>query len=252
MKVLIIEDEKPAQERLKKLIGSIDEASLEIVGVLDSVKASLRWFNENEAPDLILSDIHLADGLSFKIYESIQVKSAIIFCTAFDEYAIKAFKHNSIDYLLKPIDEEEFRSAIQKYLSAQEPKQQIDISALQALIAGRSEAYKKRFMVKLGDKISSIPTENVSFFCSQDKATYLFDQSRKKHLIDYPLDEVESMLDPKYFFRLNRKYICHIDAIQDIYSYSNSRLKVIIQGHDDNDILVSREKVNRLKEWLDD
>ncbi|TVP42990.1 MAG: DNA-binding response regulator [Mongoliibacter sp.] len=249
MKILIIEDEGPAFRRLENLIlEQMPEAK--IVGNPDAVESAIDWFKKNPHPDLIFCDIQLADGLSFEIFEKVAVQCPIIFTTAFDQYAIKAFKLNSVDYLLKPIDPKELRAAINKYRQMK-IGMQVDISELKSLLQKENKEYKSRFMVKFGEKIQSVQTSETAFFFSEEKVTFLQTRSGRKYILDYTLDQLESMLDPKQFFRLNRKYIASFESITEIHTYSNSRLKIKLSDCGDNDILVSREKVGALKEWLD-
>lgn len=246
--ILIIEDEKPAADRLKKLVATqLPEAVFH--GHLDSISTAVKWLQDNTSPDLILCDIQLADGHSFEIFNQVKVSSPIIFTTAFDQYAIKAFKLNSIDYLLKPIDPQELAQALEKFQN-QQIKSNIDLAQLKMLLQPEKQ-HKERFMVKVGEKIHSIPTEEVAFFYSAEKATFMQIHEGRKYIIDYPLDQLESMLSPKNFYRLNRKYIASFESIDGIFAYSNSRLKVKLKACDDNDILISREKVADFKEWLD-
>jgi DNA-binding LytR/AlgR family response regulator len=248
MHILIIEDEKPAAERLKALAAPLlPQAAFH--GHLDSISGALQWLQTHSAPDLIFCDIQLADGYSFEIFEQLRVSSPIIFTTAFDQYAIKAFKHNSIDYLLKPIDPKELAYAIHKFKN-QHINKGLDLNILQGLLKSE-KTYKERFMVKVGEKIHTIPTPEISFFYSESKATFLQTKENRRYLIDYTLEQLESMLDSTSVFRLNRKYLASIDAIEGIFTYSNSRLKVKLKNCDDNDILISREKVGEFKEWLD-
>jgi len=249
MKILIIEDEKPAANRLKQLLGDLlPEAK--IFGHLDSISTAIAWLETNAKPDLIFCDIQLADGHSFEIFEQVQVDAPIIFVTAFDQFAIKAFKLNSVDYLLKPLDPEELKKAIQKFRNRQIPGK-LDLLDLKNLLQPQSASYKSRFLVKYGEKIQSVPTDDISYFFSAEKVTYLQTLEGRKYIMDYTLDQLEQWLDPKRFFRLNRKYIASFDSIAEIYTYSNSRLKIKLGHCEDNDILVSREKVGALKEWLD-
>jgi DNA-binding LytR/AlgR family response regulator len=250
MRVLIIEDERPAAARMKQLIGDfLPEA--DIFGHLDSISSAVNWLQNEPLPDLIFCDIELADGQSFEIFEKVQIKSPIIFTTAYDQYAIKAFKLNSIDYLLKPIDPIDLEKAILKY-KEQSFQPQFDMNQLQQLLKPHEKVYKKRFMVKIGEKIQSIPTEEVAYFFSAERATFMQSkEASKRYILDYTLDQIEEMLDPTVFFRLNRKYITSFDCIDQVLSYSNSRLKVKLKSCADNDILISREKVANFKEWLD-
>lgn len=248
MNILIIEDEKPAAERLKTLAAPLLPNAY-FHGHLDSISNAVKWLNQNPAPELIFCDIQLADGHSFEIFEQISVSAPIIFTTAFDQYAIKAFKLNSVDYLLKPIDPKELETAITKFKN-QNVSKDIDLLQLKGLLKAEKQ-YKERFMVKVGEKIHSVLTADASFFFSAEKATFLQSYEGRRYIIDYTLEQLESMLDPKRFFRLNRKYMASFESIEGIYSYSNSRLKVKLKACDDNDILISREKVADFKEWLD-
>ena len=251
MKVLIIEDERLAAERLESLIKQYDP-DISVVGFCDSVSASVKWFNSNPAPDLAFLDIQLADGLSFEIFDQTIVNCPVIFTTAFDEYAIKAFKVNSIDYLLKPIDLEELSGAIGKFKKTQRleavPRQhQVFDKVLQML----SHNYKKRFVIKVGEHIRSISVENILYFYSYEKATFLHTSDNRNYVIDYPLEQLENLVDPGMFFRVNRKYMIAMNSFEDIISYSNSRLKIELLHSDDQDVIVAREKVKEFKNWLD-
>ena len=249
MNVLIIEDEMPAANRLMQLLKQyLPEATIH--GNLDSISSAVEWLEGNLSPDLIFCDIQLADGHSFEIFEQVKVDSSIIFVTAFDQFAIKAFKLNSVDYLLKPLDPEELKKSINKFQNRQMPGK-LDIMELKNLLQPQTANYKSRFLVKYGEKIQSVPTDEISFFFSAEKVTYLQTGEGRKYIMDYTLDQLEQWLDPKRFFRLNRKYIASFDSITEIYTYSNSRLRIKLVHCENNDILVSREKVGALKEWLD-
>lgn len=250
MRVLIIEDERPAAARMKQLIGTyLPEA--EVFGHLDSISSAVKWLQSEPNPDLIFCDIELADGQSFEIFEQLEVKSPIIFTTAYDQFAIKAFKLNSIDYLLKPIDPVELEHAVAKYKN-QQLQPQLDLKQIQQLLKPQEVHFKSRFMVKIGEKIQSIPTEEVAYFFSEERTTFMQTQvASKRYILDYTLDQIEDMVNPTNFFRLNRKYIASFDSIDQVLSYSNSRLKIKLKGCDDNDILISREKVGKFKDWLD-
>lgn len=249
MKILIIEDERPAANRLRQLVMDLIPGA-EIFGHLDSITSAVKWLETNVFPDLIFCDIQLADGQSFEIFERVKVSSPIIFTTAFDQYAIKAFKLNSVDYLLKPIDPKELAQAIQKFQS-QQVKPSFDLNQIRDLLSPQSSNHKSRFLVKFGEKIQSVETVDISIFFSEEKVTFLQTKENRRYILDYTLDQLEGMLDPKKFFRLNRKYIASFSAIAEIHTYSNSRLKIKLANCDDNDILVSREKVGDFKDWLD-
>lgn len=251
IKVIIIEDEKPSARRLKRMLSEIN---IEAQAMLHSVSEAVAWFESNEHPDLIMLDIQLSDGLSFEIFERVEVKSAIIFTTAYDEYALKAFKLNSIDYLLKPIDDEELETAIDKFKSNHSEPHDIlvDIDHIKKLLINPlDKEYKKRFTIKVGQHLRVVDTEDIECFYSEHKATYCHTIDRKNYLLDFSLEQVEDKLDPLKFFRVNRKFIIHIDSISDIISYTNSRLQVKLKHFSEQEIIVSRERVRDFKKWLE-
>lgn len=250
MKVLIVEDEGIAADRLIQLLEQLD-GSIEIVEHLDSVKSVVEWFESNTSPDLAFFDIQLADGLSFEIFELAEVNCPIIFTTAYDQYAIEAFKVNSIDYLLKPMVETDLQRALDKFQKQKQPAQTVDISALMNLMQQQNKSYKERFVIKVGEHLKSVLTGEVEIFLSENKATYLLSKENKRFIIDFTLDQIQEAVDPKSFFRINRKYLIHIDGIKDIITYSNSRLKLELHHFNADDLIVSREKVVLFKEWLD-
>lgn len=251
MNVLIIEDEPQAAQRIEKLVKGII-SSVVILGKLDSIKNSVHWLRENPAPDLILMDIQLADGISFSIFDQCQVKSPVIFTTAYDEYALKAFKVNSIDYILKPVDEDELRAALKKYQSLtssiQSDKTLESIGyAMQML----TKKYKERFIIKVGEHLKSVETEEILFFFSLEKTTFAQTKDGRKHILDFTLDQLENLVNPENYFRINRKYVVSAKSIQDMISYTNSRLKLILKTSDDDEVIVARERVQEFKDWLD-
>ena len=253
MKFLVIEDEKLAADRLIGLVKELD-SGFELVGKTDSVKSSVRWLQNNVAPDLILMDIHLADGISFKIFELIKVEVPVIFTTAYNEYAIRAFKVNSIDYLLKPIDRDDLQKAIDKFNHLfQKPEEKVvyDSGVMEKLIQMFSNSYKARFVVRVGEHLRHISIEEVAFFHSMEKETYLSTFTGKSYGLEYSLDQLEELTDPKSFFRINRKYLISLKSIKDIIAYSGSRLKIKINDQNDDETLVSREKVAEFKNWLE-
>lgn len=252
MKVIIIEDEKPAARRLGRMLN---ELSIKPLTMLHSVEEALNWFVNNEHPDLIFLDIQLSDGLSFEIFDEVEIKSAIIFTTAYDEYALKAFKLNSVDYLLKPIDSDELEYAVQKFKNFYNTKENVtfDLNQLKNIISnnsGNANNYKKRFTVKIGQHIKMISTASIECFYSQNKATNIHTIDNRNYLIDDTLDNLEDKLQPETFFRVSRKYVVNINAIKDIISYTNSRLKLILQSYSESDIIVSRERVRDFKNWI--
>lgn len=255
MRILIIEDEKPAADRLIRLLKK-HYPEAEFIQNIDSVSSAIHWFQNNPKPDLFFLDIQLADGLSFEIFKQIEVKTPVIFCTAYDQYAIKAFELNSVDYLLKPIDPVDLEKAIEKYKSHYGNKTELnsepsfDFAQLQELLLTQNQDYKERFVVKIGDKIKAIPTKEIAFYYSESKATFAQDFNGKSFLIDYSLDQLLDMLNPKMYYRLNRRYIASFESIEDMRAYSNSRLKLVLKNCADRDILMSREKVSDFKDWL--
>ncbi len=248
MNVLILEDENRAANHLERLIHAV-APDMSVVGKIETVRESLEYLNTNPPVSLIFSDVQLADGLSFKIFRQVEVKCPIIFTTAYDTYAIDAFNTNGIDYLLKPIEEERLKHAIQK---ARQYTAQIDLNSLLKLTnMAPQKQFKSRFMVKVGEKIKSIVVDDIKAFYSYDKATYLHTRTDRDYIIDYSLDELQFLLDSTRFFKINRKYIVSIDVCTNIIAFSNSRLKLEIVGIDDNRIIVAREKVQEFKQWLD-
>ena len=251
MKVLIIEDEEPAVLRLKKLIGQLDR-QIEIVDCLDSVGASAQWLTTHASPDLIFMDIRLADGLSFEIYDLTEVKAPVIFTTAYNEYALKAFKVNSIDYLLKPVDPEELRNAVEKYhtrfsQSANEvPFWQENMQKLLGQFTGN---YKTRFFIRVGQRYTSIPVEDIESFFVQAKCTFLMTTNGKMLAVDFSLDQLANRVDPALFFRANRNYLVNLHAIEEVVIYSGNRLKLKLKkGNYSETILVSRDRVSDFKQ----
>jgi DNA-binding LytR/AlgR family response regulator len=249
MKCLVIEDEKVAASRLCSLINKFDE-SIEILDVLQSVKKSAEWFTANTAPDLIFMDIQLSDGLSFEIFEQTLVQSPVIFTTAYEEYALRAFKVNSIDYLLKPIDAAELSTAINKYNKKHQavnyPQQVFDV-----LLHNLTNAYKSKFVIKVGEHIKVFTNEDIQCFYSLEKGTFLQNKLGRDYAINYSLDQLQELLDPAKFFRISRKYIVAFSSIKDIISYSNSRLLLRLEANSSDDLVISRERVQEFKNWLE-
>lgn len=248
MKVIILEDEPRAARHLERLLAKVAPEMI-VVSKLESVRDGVKYLQTNTEPELIFSDIQLADGLSFEIYKQVSVRCPIIFTTAYDHYAIEAFQTNGIDYLLKPIEEERLLKAIEK---VRHFSPGLVLEKLLAMNIPISEkAYKSRFIVKVGDKIRSIPVEEIQVFYSQEKASFIRTSDAHTYYIDYALDQLEPMLDPEKYFRINRKYIVSIDACTNILAWTNSRLRLKIDGIDDTDIIVARERVMEFKNWLD-
>ncbi|MEM7103338.1 MAG: LytTR family DNA-binding domain-containing protein [Bacteroidota bacterium] len=249
MNVLIIEDEQLAEDYLVKLLDKAD-AEIKVVGKANSVKSGIKWFLKNDHPDLVFTDIDLGDGLCFEIFEVIDVSCPIIFTTAFDQYAIKAFQVHSIDYLLKPVDIDELARALQKFAQLSDRKL-VNTSGIQNAGKMLSAGYKERFIIKIGDRLKSIPVTEISYFMSQDKSTYACTKEGRQYLVDYSMDRVTEILNPAEFTRINRKYIISFKAILDIIAYSNSRLKIKLEGSKDDEIVVARDRVGDFKAWLD-
>ncbi|WP_417235995.1 LytR/AlgR family response regulator transcription factor [Bizionia paragorgiae] len=251
MKVLIVEDEKPSARRLQRMLEKMD---IEVNTMLHSVEESIAWFKENSHPDLIFLDIQLSDGLSFEIFEAVSISSAIIFTTAYDEYALKAFKLNSIDYLLKPIDQDELEAAVNKYKMRLPKKQHVtlDFNAIKQLLVNPIErSYKKRFSVKVGQHLKLIHSDDIECVYSENKGTYLYTTQGRNYLIDTSLEDLEFELEPHVFFRVNRKFYVNINAIKDMVSYTNSRLEIKLNTYNDYEIIVARERVKAFKNWLE-
>ncbi len=247
MKVILVEDEKHARDNLEDLLLSIDK-SIEILAKLESVKRTVEWLQENQA-DLIFLDIHLADDLSFKIFEQIKVTTPIIFTTAYDKYALKAFKVNSIDYLLKPIDEEELAKSLEKYKEIQSPPM-IDYSQIKKLLIPPKKKYQQRFLVTRRDKIMSVKIDQIAFFEGEDRYVYLIKKDGTRYIIDYKLSDLEDILDPAIFFRLNRSFIAHFESIATITGVSKSRFKVELEPKAKREIIVSYANARQFKSWL--
>lgn len=249
IQALIIEDEKPSARRLQRML---EKEELEVLGQLHSVEEALEWFQKNPDPELIFLDIQLSDGLSFEIFDQLEIKSSIIFTTAYDEYALKAFKLNSVDYLMKPIDEEELQSAVEKYRRQRGAQREaFDISQLREFLKHSTTEYKKRFTVQVGQHLKLIKAAEISCFYSENKGTYLHSDSNRSYLLDVSLEKLEPELDPGEFFRVNRQFIVRLGNIADIVTYSNQRLEVRLQDYKDQQIIVSRERVKAFKEWLE-
>ena len=247
---LIIEDEEPAAARLAKLLTEI-EPSIQVMDVLDSVEGSIRWFSENPPPDLLMLDIQLADGLSFDIFKKIRIDSFVIFTTAYDEYAIKAFELNSIDYLLKPVDRQKLAISIDKFRKLSSSGQQLNIQDLIETLESRQGKYKKRFAINVGSKIITVETGKVAYFYSLEKSSFLCTVDGHHYPLDFSLDHLEQILDPEAFFRINRQHILHYPFIQKVHVLSKSRIKVEVKPPAENDLLVSTAKAHKFRLWLD-
>jgi DNA-binding LytR/AlgR family response regulator len=249
MNVFIVEDEHIAAEKLRALLQALDH-DINIVGHAKSIVEGCRLIKELDRIDLAFFDIQLEDGLSFSILEQIKTTFPIVFTTAYDDYAIRAFDHHSIAYLLKPIQKSDLEKALEKLRSTQ---QIIDYSEilLTAIREARKPEYKQRFTVKVGDKIRLFDVNEIACFYSRDKGTFLFTKAGKQFLVDFPLDRLEVLIDPLQFYRVNRKHFIHVSAIEKVIQHSNSRQKIILQPAFDEDIIVARERVKDFKNWLE-
>jgi DNA-binding LytR/AlgR family response regulator len=250
MKVLIIEDEAPAANRLAKLLQQYSDA-VDVVHKADSVEASVHYISNAPAPDLIFMDIQLADGLSFDIFEQVTVTPPVIFTTAFDQYTLKAFKVNSIDYLLKPIDEKELYQSLDKFQKLY-PKQTDDFSGKikNLLLEMNAVKYKERLLIKRGQQLSYLKTENAAYCFADGKLCYAVDFNGTKYLLESNLSQLEEQLQPDNFYRINRHLLVNIEAVKKVHTWLGGRLKVEIHPPTTAETVVSRERVNGFKEWL--
>lgn len=248
-KVVIVEDEKHAALHLQMLLQRL---GIEVLAHLDSVKNAAKWLAQNPYPDVLLMDIQLGDGLSFEVFDIVKVECPVIFITAFDQYAIEAFKLKSIGYLLKPIDPQALEQALKKYdtmravFNEEIAKEQVE-DARNLM----QHQYKSRFIVKVGAHLKSILVPDILYFYSQDKATFAKTKDARSYVLDYTLEQIQQLINPIEFFRIGRKYLVHIIAIEDIVTFTNSRLLLKLTHLNERDAIVSREKVTVFKEWLD-
>lgn len=246
MKILIFEDEKLNAERLTELIKRYD-SSVKVLAVLESVKKGIEWLTENPHPELIFMDIRLTDGLSFELFERVNIETPVIFTTAYDEYAIRAFKVNSVDYLVKPVDYAELKAAIDKFKKV---RPLLSRDFIQSILDQSNPKYKSRFLVKIGDQLRHIDCKNIAYFIFEDGLVMAVTKTKFSLPMDHSLDHLEQLLDPADFFRINRKIIARIDSIGKIRSYFNGRLKIELIPSVDEDVIVSRERVGKFKEWM--
>lgn len=246
MKILLIEDELPAARQLTKLIQAA-RPHFQVMDALDSVESAVRWFRTFPAPDLVFMDIQIADGLSFDIFRQTEVESPVIFTTAFDQYAVQAFKVNAVDYLLKPVDPEELNKALDKF-EQQRNLAPLDMQALASFF--RQEHYKERFLVKNGQHFAFVLTSDIAFFRSSDGLTQAHCHNGKKHFVDHTLDELERLLNPREFFRVSRSLTLHLQSIRKIHPHLNGRLKLELAPESPEEALVSRDRAQAFKTWL--
>ncbi len=250
MNILIVENEKHAVDKLIRLLNKIDK-SVNITDIITTVEGAINYFQEKPHPDLILMDIQLDDGLCFEIFETSQLDIPVIFTTAYDEFMLKAFKVNSIDYLLKPIDEFSLSKAINKFKSLHYRKENVNSDLLTLLHERLTAVFKNRFLIKIGTKYRSVPVNDICCFYILERATFIRTFTERDYLIDYSLDYIQKVIDPKQFFRINRNCLISIHAVSDIVSYSTSRLKIKLNNPKPiDDLIVSRDKVNEFKTWI--
>ncbi len=251
MKALIVEDELIAAKRLQNLVNEL-APEIELVGHVSSVKSAMSWFQVNTMPDLIFLDIQLNDGYGFDVLDQLEEYCPVIFTTAYNEYAIRGFKYNGIDYLLKPIDKRELNTTLAKFKKSIVNKEGFsEISALQNFKNLLEKEYKKRFMIKIGNQFKAIKVEEIAYFKSEEGGIILVNSMNKKFPVEYSLDQLEEILDPFIFFRINRKYLVTVDAVKEIHTYFNSRLLLKMLPTPKEEVIVSRERVTKFKEWLD-
>jgi len=250
--ILIIEDEPEAADRLRTLLTEL-LPSAGVLASLDSVNATVRWLKANPSPDLVFMDIQLADALSFEIFDQVEVTAPVIFTTAYNEYALKAFKVNSIDYILKPLDKDDVRASLKKLetLQARPVGRDKMLESISMAMQALTKRYKERFVLKVGEHLRSVEVDEILFFFSLEKTTFAQTADGRKHILDFTMDQLESVLDPGKFFRISRKYIVGLKSIHDMISHVNSRLRLVLKTSDDHDIIVARERVQEFREWLD-
>ncbi|HWJ90187.1 MAG TPA: LytTR family DNA-binding domain-containing protein [Flavisolibacter sp.] len=257
MKILIVEDEDLAVKKLKKTLLTVDESAM-VVGEADSIRSTVNWLQNNPSPDLILMDIELADGQSFEIFNQVQVKSPVIFITSYDEYALKAFKVNSVDYLLKPVQKEDLHAALDKFrdmkkmYSNDSEKSNISLDILVKELQQKlqTKEYRKRFLVKHGQKLVSVEVEEIAYFFSDGRLNFFKTFDNRKFVVDYTMDELNEMLDPDKYFRISRSFFISVNSVAQIHDYFGNRLLLHLKPETDKEAIVSREKVTDFKNWL--
>lgn len=249
MKAIIIEDENLTARRLESLLRTI-EPSMEVLAILPSVAESVQWLRQHDAPDLVFMDIHLEDDLCFKIFELAPLTSPVIFTTAYDEYMIKAFKVNSVDYLLKPVNPDELKAAIEKFKTLKAHFGRPELDTLLQYIGQRNSDYKTRFLVTIGTRIRSLETDQIAYFYSQDKLTFLVTHDGQHLPIDFSLDKLATLLDPRQFFRVSRQYMVAFPAIQAVHTYYKGKYRLELQPKAKAEVFVSGDRMADFKEWL--
>lgn len=255
MNVVIVEDEKLAADKLERQLKKADE-KINVTATLESISEAVKWFSENKC-DLVFLDIHLSDGISFNIFDKVKIKTPVIFTTAYDQYAIQAFKVNALDYLLKPINKNDLSGALEKYHSLVEHNKEkeipaIDFPSLLEAMEGKKTVYKERFMVKSGgSKIKVIDIDAVAYFFAEGKYTFLVDKTGEEHLIENTLEKLVNELNPAKFFRVNRQFIVGITAIEKMHTWTKSRIKIELTPPAKEEVIVSVERSPEFKKWLD-
>jgi two-component system, LytTR family, response regulator len=257
MKILIVEDEDLAVRKLQKTLAAVDDTAT-VVGIVDSIHATVEWMQKNEAPDLILMDIELADGQSFEIFSRVEVKSPVIFTTSYDEHALKAFKVNSVDYLLKPVQKEELESALNKYrqmmkiASPSSKQKEFNMESLVKELKQKLQPkeFRKRFLVKHAQKLVSIEIEEIAYFFSDGRLNFFKTYDNRKFVVDYTMDDLEEMLDPDKYFRISRSFYISVESVDQIHEYFGNRLLLHLKPAVDKEAVVSREKVADFKKWM--
>lgn len=252
MKILIVEDEDLAVKKLQKTLAAVDQSAM-VVGVAESIRSTVDWLKSNPTPDLILMDIELADGQSFEIFNLFEVQSPVIFTTSYDEYALKAFKVNSVDYLLKPIQKDELEAALNKLQKLRGiDKQELNLDNLIKELQQKLQPkeFRKRFLVKNGQKLVSIEVDDIAYFFSDGRLNFFKTKDNKKFVVDYTMDELDEMLNPEEFFRISRSFYVSIESIDKIDDYFGNRLILQLHPSVDKEALVSREKVSDFKKWM--
>lgn len=250
MKVLIIEDESLAAKAMERMLLEI-QPDAEILGSVQSITSSVEWIRNNKTPDLILSDIRLLDGLSFEIFEQVKTEAPVIFTTAYDQYAIRAFEVNSIDYLLKPIEKEKLMVALEKLQTRAKASTTVNYRGIIEFLNTQKVGYKSRFMVRLGQKIVAVPSEKIAYFYSENKLTFMLTKDGKRYPTDQTLDELTDLLDPQTFFRVNRQFIVTFDAITEIHPYFKGRIKLTLLPLTQKEVVISSERSPAFKKWID-
>lgn len=250
MKILIIEDETPAASRLERLIKAY-KPDVEVVKIIDTVEDAVECLKKKPEIDLIFMDIQLADGLSFEIFNQVEVIQPVIFTTAYDHYAVRAFKVNSVDYLLKPVDEEELKSAIEKYERINHSASQSGMKEILAAVRSESQHYRRRFLVKTAGRLAFIQANDVGYFFSEEGVTFIVTMNNERYLLENTLEELEQQLDPGEFFRINRKMIIASKSISRMEPYSNNRLLLNLNPTFSEEVVVSRHRTSEFKHWLD-